>query len=118
MTVSINSITIPSPMRLRGSYVYDRFPTTVDNGMGETQTAGLPKAVWTFTMLSPSEYTWWTTTLLAGAASKQCAAVLWDDNDVETTFTSVIVRYPKAPEGRKNGYYRNVQIIIDAMVKA
>jgi len=118
MTVSINSITIPAPMRDRGSYVYDRFPTREDNGLGETVTAGLPSAVWTFNNLSPTEYAWWVTTLLAGVASLQCAAVLWDDKDVETNFTSVIVRYPKAPEGRKNGRYRNVQIIIDTMVAA
>lgn len=118
MTVSINSITIPTPMRERGSYVYERNSAEVINGLGETVTAGLPRVIWTFPSLSPTEYAWWTTTLLNGANSLRCAAVLWDDHDVETNFSSVVVRYPKPPEGRRNGRYRNVQIIIDSMVKA
>jgi hypothetical protein len=118
MTVSINGITIPTPMRDRGEYVYSRNSSEVINGVGETVTAGLPSAVWTFSSLSPSEYTWWVTTLLGGANYIKCAAVLWDDKDVETSFSQVIVRYPKPPQGRKNGRYKSVQIIIDTMVAA
>lgn len=116
MTVSINSITIPTPMRDRGSYVYSRNSAEVINGLGETTTAGLPSAVWTFPSLSPTEYAWWVTTLLGGANYIKCAAVLWNALDVETSYSQVIVRHPKPPEGRKNGRYRNVQIIIDTMV--
>lgn len=118
MAVSINAIAIPSPMRLRGSYIYKRFGIKVDNGLGVTQSAGLPSAVWTFPSLSLSDYSWWTTTILAGAASVEVPAVLWDDNNVEVTFTSVVVRYPESPDGIKNGRYQNVQIIIDTMVEA
>ncbi|MCC6457284.1 MAG: hypothetical protein IT328_20185 [Caldilineaceae bacterium] len=116
MTISLNGITVPQSIRERGSYVYTRSSQEVVNGLGETITAGLPSVVWTFNSLPPTDYAWWVTTLLGGAAYKKCAAVLWDDKDVETSFSQVIVRYPKPPEGRKNGRYRNVQIVIDTMV--
>lgn len=118
MAISINSITVPQRIRERGIYVYTRASQEVVNGLGETITAGLPSVVWTFPSLSPTDYAWWATTVLGGAAYKKCPAVLWNDLDVETSYSQVIVRYPKPPEGRRNGYYRNVQIVIDTMVAA
>jgi hypothetical protein len=57
------------------------------------------------------------TTILGGAAYAQVAAVLWDDKNTETTFTSVVVRYP-THEGWHNGYAHNVTVKIDTMVAA
>lgn len=117
MTISINSVTVPQRIRERGHYVYEPYTSEVFNGLGETITAGLPRVTWRFTSLSIDDYTWWVTTLMSGANYVKVAAVLWNDLDVETSFSQVVVRRPKYTR-RANGRYQDVTIVIDSMVAA
>lgn len=119
MTISINSIPVPTTPNIRnnGDYVYVPFSETVENGLGETVTAGLAHATWRFSVLEQSAWIWWVTTLMAGAVSLRCPAVLLDDKDVETSFSSVVVRYPTYSK-RVNGLYMDVVVEIDSMVPA
>lgn len=118
MTVSINGNQIPLPMRERGWPVMNRFPTRVDNGLGATQTAGLPSLTWRFNKITLADWQWWTVTILNGQPSVTVPAVLWNDQRVETSYSSVVVRYPNPPDKFSNGYYHNVVIEIDTMVEA
>lgn len=117
MTVSINSVTIPQSIRERGKYIHTRHLETKSNGAGAAVTAGTRRSEWTFKSLKASDYAWWVTTLLGGAPSLTAAAVLWDDLDVETSFSTVTVHYPTYDD-RRNGRYWNVKIVIDTMVAA
>lgn len=118
MTVSINGTQIPAPMRDRGFPIPKRFGEKVDNGLAETVTAGLASLTWTFPSMSLADWQWWTTTILNGQPSLQCPAVLWNDQRVETSYSSVIVRYPDPPDKVRNGRLYNVVIKIDTMVAA
>jgi hypothetical protein len=114
MTASINGTAIPVTIRDIGSYVWLPFSESSENGLGETISAGLPSATWTFPVLYPVDYGWWCTTLLAGALYLKAPAVLPNDLDVEVTYTQVIVRRPTY-NGRINGLYQNVVVKIDTM---
>lgn len=117
MTVSINSTTVPSPMRLRGEYKHEKFRELRKSGEGASVSAGARRSTWRFRSLSIADWEWWTTTLLSGAASLTAAAVLWDDGDDETSFSSVTVRYPTS-DGIRGGRHQNVEIVIDTMIPA
>lgn len=119
MTLSINGVPLPlSPsVRDSGNYVYAPFAESRENGLDETVVAGLPTATWTYSVMEPDAYRWWTTTLMAGAFSLRCPAVLPDNNDVETSFDSVAVRYPTYGR-RVNGQYYDVTVKIESMVKS
>jgi hypothetical protein len=116
MTVSINGVTIPTSPDIRdnGSYVW--LPgESHENGLGVTVSAGLPSATWRFTFLEKAGFTWFTTTILAGALSRSVSAVLLDDKDNEIAYSSVVVRYPTYSR-RQNGGYIDVEVVIDTMV--
>lgn len=115
MAVSINSVNIPSPMNQRGHYQYLPHGEIRKNGEGASVTAGTARAMWRFRNLTIADWEWWTTTLMSGAASLTSAAVLWDDGDDETSFSSVTVRYPTS-DGVRNGRHQNVEIVVDTMI--
>lgn len=115
MAISINGIAVPQAIRERGSYVYYAGVEMVQNGLGETKSAGLPYVEWRFNSLSQPNYTWWVTTLLGGALSKRCPAVLWNDLDVEVSYSGVTVRRPTYQRRANNRYY-DVTVRIDTMV--
>lgn len=114
MTASLNSIAIPLAIRDIGSYVWTAFVEERQNGLAETVTAGLPAVTWTFPVLYPVDFAWWTTTLLNGGYYIKCVAVLPNDLDVEISYSQVIVRRPTY-NGRVNGLYQNVVVKIDTM---
>lgn len=112
--ISINGIAIPVTIRDIGSYVWVAFSDERQNGLGETVVAGLPSVTWTFPVLYPTDFGWWTTTLLAGAFYLKAPAVLPNDLDTEVTYSQVIVRRPTY-SGRQNGLYQSVVVKIDTM---
>lgn len=114
MAISINGVAVPADIRDQGEYIYRKFTVSNDNGLGETVTAGLPSATWSFSSLQPSQYKWWVNTLLAGANYLRCPAVLPNNVDVEVSFSHVIVRYPTY-SSRKNGIYWDVVVEIELM---
>lgn len=114
MTASINAIAIPVTIRDIGSYVWVAYADERQNGLGETIVAGLPSVTWTFPLLYPVDFAWWTTTLLGGAYYLKAIAVLPNDLDVEISYSQVIVRRPTY-NGRVNGLYQNVVVKIDTM---
>lgn len=115
MTASINGVTIPLGIRDLGSYVYTPYSDSVENGLGETITSGLPSVTWTFGSMEPANFAWLTTTLLGGALFLRSAAVLPTDLDVELAWSSVVTRRPTYSR-RMNGRYLDVVVRIDTMV--
>lgn len=97
---SLNSTAIPSTMANRGVYVF--YPPAVGtvNGEAVPVLAGPQRVEWQFRYMTPTEYAWWTTTLLGGAVSLALTgAELWDHTMTAKTFTSGNVHFP-----RHNGY--------------
>lgn len=117
MAITINGVQVIADVRDVGNYVYLPYAEITDNGLGQTTTAGLPSATWTFPQMEKAGFNWIVTTLMAGAGYLSVPAVLLNDLDVETSFSSVIVRRPTY-SGRSNGRYLNVEWRFDTMVKA
>lgn len=114
MTVSINGIQVPPDIRDQGEYIFYPVTESTENGLGETVTAGLPRATWRFSSLQPTQYKWFVTTLMAGALFLRCPAVLPNNVDVEVSYSTVLMRYPTY-SSRKNGIYWDVVVEFELM---
>lgn len=118
MAVQIGAIVMPTDMANRGlSYLFAPPATVAINGLGEAVTAGGNAIDWVFSSMSLSEWAWWTTTLLAGNASRSFSGVsgstrFVNDQGVETAFSRCVVFRPVA-EQFSGLYYRNVKVRIE-----
>lgn len=113
--MQINSIAIPSPMDERGSYKFSPPAVVARNGAGLAVTAGTRSLSWQWPYMARTDFVWWTTTLLAGAASAeftQCKLI--NDQQTLTTYTHCIVHRPDY-ERIENGLYYNVTLTIEAI---
>ena len=113
--MKINNIAIPSPMDELGTYHYDPGAIVGKNGRGTAIAAPFATLTWAWEHMSLTEYTYWRTTLLAGAASAAFTAntLLYDDLRVLRTVTQCIVYRPTYERTAAGGYYLNVQLVID-----
>jgi len=113
VAAQIDGTTIPSTFNNRGRYAWKDAPIVARNGRGEAVTAGGASVTWTFDMLNATEFAWWYTTVLAGAASKLCSNNrLWNALGTETAYSSAIVLRPEW-ERVQAGAYWNVTIKIE-----
>lgn len=118
MAVQIGTIVMPTEMANRGlSYLFAPPAVVAINGLGTAVTAGGSTIDWVFSSMSLTEWAWWTTTLLAGAASRAFSGVsgstrFVNDQGVETAFTQCVVFRPVA-EQFSGLYYRNVKVRIE-----
>lgn len=117
MTVSINGVAIPQRIRDRGNYVVQPNAEVRRNGAGARVGAGVGRARWEWTRLSKDDFAYWATTVCQGQLSRTVPAVLWDATDNEVSYSSVTISYPTY-EGREVGFYLNVVVEFEAMVKA
>lgn len=115
MTVSLNSVAISDTLAAKGAWTFHR-QKTVKNGQGEKRGSGAQTATWKFAYLTLSEYQW-LRAQLGGNPSITIPARLWDDQDTETDFTSVIMSFADPPyEKYQNGLLQGVIVEFDAMM--
>jgi len=113
--MQINSTAIPNPMDERGSYHFEPPAVIGKNGQGLAVTAGASKLTWQWPTLSKADFTWWTTTLLSGAASAEYTQCKFFDHTLTlTTYTHCIVNRPTY-ERIAGGAYVNVTIEIEGI---
>ena len=117
--MKINNVAIPSPMDERGTYRYDPGAIVGKNGRGAAIAAPHATLTWTWPYLSLDDYTYWRTTVLAGAASAAFTAntLLFDDLQTLKTITQCTV-YRPTYETMQDGYFMNVQLVIDLIKTA
>ena len=60
--------TTPTPMGDTGDYNFEYLPQIAKNGRGDAVTAQHSRLTWAWKRMSVSDYNWWCTTLLGGAA--------------------------------------------------
>lgn len=117
--MKINNVAIPSPMDERGTYHYEPGAIVGRNGRGAAIAAPFATLTWTWQRLSLTDYTYWRTTILAGAASASFTTntLLYDDLQVLKTITQCTV-YRPTYETMQDGDYINVQLVIDGIKTA
>jgi len=97
-------------MANRGVYRFHHQEIGTVNGNGDAVLAGAQSVVWQFRHMDASEFAWWTTTLLGGAASLTLtSAELWDHTVTEQTFTDGVVYLPTY-EAYRGGRFWNVTV--------
>lgn len=112
MAMKIDNVTIPESIRLRGRYKFDPPAVLFQNGEDQDVTAGYSSVVWRFDDMPLSDYTWFITTILGGAASKECTSNrLFDHLQVETAYSTCILHRPTY-EAIQRGLYQNVEVQI------
>ena len=114
--MQINSTAIPSPMDERGAYKFSPPAVVGRNGAGQAITAGNGSILtWQWPYLKQSDFAWWITTVLSGAASaelSQCRLI--NHLQTLTTYTHCFVYRPDY-ERIENGLYHNVSLTIEAI---
>lgn len=112
----LNNITIPDSIANRGRYVWQRPEIIGINGQHTAVTAPYARVVWQWSHMTLADYTWWRTTLLAGAASLTCSAnsQLVDDLQVLKSITCVVLQ--PSYERIQNGLYMDVEVRIERIV--
>lgn len=112
----LNNVTIPDSIANRGRYVWQRPEVIGVNGQGAAVVAPYARVVWQWPYMTLADYTWWRTTLLAGAASLTCSAnsQLVDDLQVLQSITCVVFRPDYARI--QNGLYMDVEVRVERIV--
>ncbi len=91
----INSITIPTTFDTRGVYVAKPPEIVGVDGNGVPIAAGYASVMWTFELLSATDYAWWVTTLLGGVAGARfTTAQIYNHLNTLTTYTNIVVKRP------------------------
>ena len=108
---SIDSTAVPASLQRAKGYTFHPQPVAATNGTGLPVRAGMQKIVWEFGHMTPTEWSWWATTILAGARQKAITAELWDDDWDAVSFTAGILHKPTY-ESRRGGLYYGVTVEI------
>ena len=116
MTVKINNITIPTTIANRGRYNYQPPAILGINGAGAAVVSPYAAITWQFAHMTLSDYTWWRTTLLGGAASLTCTANTTLLNDLQAEINCACIVMRPTYERIQNGLYINVEVKIDRVV--
>lgn len=94
------------------TYVFNRFPATEKNGLGQVVSGGYPEVTITYDYLSPTNFAWWATTICGGAASAtHTSATLYTDLSATASYTNCVVHYPTY-ESIQGAWYSNVVVKI------
>jgi hypothetical protein len=112
MATKINNINIPATIANRGQYRYDPPAILAENGEGAAVAGPYAEITWKFPHMTLADYTWWRTTLLAGAASLTCASNTTLVNDLQTEFNCTCIVHRPTYERIQNGLYINVEVKI------
>ena len=104
---------IPSPMDIRGEYLFDPPAIVGQNGEGLDVEAGGAVLTWAWPWLTKTDYTFWTQTLLAGAASVAVASLTVYDADQELTAYGYAVIHRPRYRKIQSGLYYDVTLKID-----
>lgn len=113
----INNITIPTSIATRGAYRYAPPAIIHVSGSGAAVTAVHHSIEWVWSVMDETDYTWWHTTLLGGAASGTFTSTneLPDEFGVEQTYAEVTVS--RIEYGRlQGGYFHNVTARLTMLV--
>lgn len=105
MALQINAVNIPSTIYNSGKYSPPDAEVLAINGEGVSVESLVKKVYWTWPIMSPTDYDWWTQTILVNAKSRRCAARLLNEVRVETAYTTVIVKKPTIGNIRNGNYY-------------
>jgi hypothetical protein len=110
MAIQLNGVAVPASMASRGIYKFNAPAIIGYNGQGDLVTAGYATVDWTFSTLTATEFAYWETTLLAGAASKRLTNNrLWNRLMAETAYSELVLERPEF-ENYNGNRYRNVAI--------
>ena len=116
MSMALNGNTVLTSFGTRGQYFFQRQRVGNVNGNGLTQAAGPQMVQWTFSYLTPTELTFFYTTVCGGALSVALtSATLLSDLMVETAFTDGIA-YRPVWASYSAGLYRNVSVTISHLL--
>lgn len=118
--VTIDGETVPTTMTNRGEFRFPRAETIRTTGQGVSVVAPVRSLEWKFSRLTSTELAFWTTTVLAGAASKLCTGT----NEIKDpqaggsteTFTSCVLEEPEVGYVR-GGLYRDVVIRVRNIIE-
>jgi len=104
--------TTPAPMGDTGDYNFEYLPQIARNGRGDAVTAQYSRLTWQWRHMSTSDYNWWCSTLLGGAASKVFAGgdTLLLNHLGTPTFVSSCVVYRPTHGPAVGAYFTNVQL--------
>lgn len=112
--MQINSVTIPAAMdKKKSAYQWRNRETLGYNGQGQPIKGVYQELLWQFDELNATEWAFWVTTLLGGAAAASyTTAQLYDDDKALTTFTHCIVHRPVREKFSRHGKHQNVTVLI------
>jgi hypothetical protein len=111
MTVSVNGTTIPESIRTRGRYQFKRAELR-KSAVGVGYRAGTQSVTWSFSIMEASDWNWWVARCSGNPSVTLTSAVLWDDANIEQSFTSGELYWP-TNEGVEGAAYVNVIVQID-----
>lgn len=110
MAANINGTNIPTNINGRGRYLFNPPEILARNGQGAVVESDYASITWTFTLLSVADFTWWYTTLMAGAPSLIItSASLYNILGALTSYTHGVLLRPTFDY--VNGYYYNNVVI-------
>lgn len=110
MAIQLNGVAVPSDFLNKGIWTPPAYATSVVNGQGDVVVGGYMTATWEFRILTASQFAYFETTLLAGAASARLTNNrLWNRLMAETAYSSLVLLRPQI--GNYNGNrYKDVTI--------
>jgi hypothetical protein len=114
--MKLNNVTITSPMAEEGTYRVET-PPVRRNGQGAAIAPPYSRITWQWSILTPTQFGLWWTTILGGAASATFTSnnQLYTTAQVLTAVTHVTVLQPTYGS-IESGNYRDVQVIMDQIV--
>lgn len=107
MAMTFGGTSMPTNIENHGEgYLFKRPDVLFEDGEGNAVVAPYASITWTFDVMEPADYTWWRTTLLAGARSvKYSSAQLYDDTRTLTSYTNAVVYAPTYSKISNNWYH-------------
>ena len=113
----INSVTIPDSIALKGIYL-PKPPQEIRRAAdGVAITEPYSSVEWTWELMDLTDYAWWTTTLLSGAAAAEyTTAQLYNYLGVLTTYTHIIVNRPQHGGFIHSALLQNVTIKLEQLI--
>lgn len=112
----LNNVTIPDSIANRGKYHWEPPEILGENGAGTAVVAPYAEVTWKFPYMTASDYAWWVTTLLGGAASLACESNTQLVNHLQAATNCTCIVYRPSYESIQNGLYMNVEVRIKRIV--
>lgn len=114
MAYQINNVDIPATIRDSGKISPIKARPLRKNGQGKVISSRAKLMTWTWSIMTKTDFEWWTQTILNNESSLRCAARLPNETLTETAYTAVVVQNVETDEYFA-GYYRNVRLEIEIL---